>query len=88
MGDVPSSLVVVIPARNEERRLNGCLLALRAAIQHFRLLHVAVPVRVVLVLDRCTTAPRRWPPRGRPWKWRSPRMVGWALPERPEYDTP
>ena len=36
MGDVPSSLVVVVPARNEERRLNGCLLALRAAIQHFR----------------------------------------------------
>ena len=51
MGDVPSSLVVVVPARNEERRLNGCLLALRAAIQHLRLLHVAVPVRVVLVLD-------------------------------------
>ncbi len=35
MGDVPLSLVVVVPARNEERRLNGCLLALRAAIQHF-----------------------------------------------------
>ena len=65
MGDVPSSLVVVVPARNEERRLNGCLLALQAAIRHLRLLHVAVPVRVVLVLDRCTdrtaAVAARWP---------------------------
>ena len=65
MGDAPSSLVVVIPARNEERRLNACLVALRAAIQRLRLLDDVVPVRVVLVLDRCmdrtAAVAARWP---------------------------
>ena len=65
MGDAPSSLVVVIPARNEERRLNACLLALRTATQRFRLLDDAVPVRVILVLDRRTdhtaVVAARWP---------------------------
>jgi len=65
MVDVPSNLAVVIPARNEERRLESCLLALRAAIRRLRLFDDAVPVRVVLVLDGCTdrtaAVATRWP---------------------------
>lgn len=63
--DFPSSVVVVVPARNEERRLDGCLRAVAAAADRLRTLNEAVPVRVVLVLDRCTDrtaeVAARWP---------------------------
>jgi glycosyltransferase involved in cell wall biosynthesis len=52
--DVPSSVVVVVPARNEERRLDACLGALTEAIRRFRSSNEGFPVRVVIVLDRCT----------------------------------
>jgi len=42
-------VAVVVPARNEQQLLRGCLAALAAAAQR-----VAVPVTVVVVLDRCT----------------------------------
>jgi glycosyltransferase involved in cell wall biosynthesis len=48
-------LVVVIPVRNEELRLRRCLAALDRARRRVRSLPGAAgPVRVVLVLDRCT----------------------------------
>jgi glycosyltransferase involved in cell wall biosynthesis len=42
-------VAVVVPARNEQQLLSGCLVALAAAAQR-----VTVPVTVVVVLDRCT----------------------------------
>lgn len=48
-------LVVVIPVRNEESRLGRCLAALDRARRRIRSVPDADgPVRVVLVLDRCT----------------------------------
>ena len=44
---------VVVPARNEERLLAGCLTALRAATRA-----VPVPVALIVVLDDCTDASR------------------------------
>jgi glycosyltransferase involved in cell wall biosynthesis len=65
-GDVPSSVVVVVPARNEERRLDACLRGLRVAIRRLRSSDEVLPVRVVLVLDRCTdrtaAVAAGWPP--------------------------
>ena len=40
--------------RNEEGRLDACLRALTAAIRRLRSSNEVLPVRVVLVLDRCT----------------------------------
>jgi glycosyltransferase involved in cell wall biosynthesis len=63
--DVPSSVAVVVPARNEERRLAACLSALQAAVGQLLGGGDATPVRVVLVLDRCTdgsaAVAARWP---------------------------
>ena len=42
-------VAVVVPARNEQQLLPGCLAALTVAAER-----VAVPVSVVVVLDRCT----------------------------------
>ncbi len=50
----PQEMLVVIPARNEEDRLPGCLAAISVAMQ--RLPTAAPPVRVVVVLDSCTDA--------------------------------
>ena len=65
MVDVPSSVVVVVPARNEERRLGACLGALGAATDRLRSVNDRLPVRIVLVLDRCTdrtaVVAARWP---------------------------
>lgn len=44
-----TQVVVVVPARNEEQLLPGCLAALSQAATR-----VPVPVLVVVVLDRCT----------------------------------
>ncbi len=44
-------IVVVIPARNEEELVEGCLLSVAAAA-----MAAAVPTRIVLVADRCTDA--------------------------------
>ena len=64
MGDVPSSLVVVVPARNEERRLEWAP-AGAASGDPTSPAPPTVPVRVVLVLDRCTdrtaAVAARWP---------------------------
>lgn len=65
MVDVPSSVVVVVPARNEEKRLGACLGALGAATHRLRSVNDRLPVRIVLVLDRCTdrtaVVAARWP---------------------------
>ena len=45
------SMVVVIPARNEEELVEGCLRSVVAAAQA-----VVIPTSVVLVADRCTDA--------------------------------
>lgn len=48
------TLAVVVPARNEELRLPGCLEALAAATRHLQEVEPHPPlVRVVVVLDRC-----------------------------------
>lgn len=44
----PRGLTVVVPARDEEQRLPACLAALRVAAAQ-----VALPVRLVVVLDGC-----------------------------------
>src|SRR5579862_8991265 len=44
---------VVVPAHNEERLLEGCLTALKAAARP-----VPVPVTLLVVLDDCTDASR------------------------------
>ncbi|MCX4098580.1 glycosyltransferase [Nocardia sp. alder85J] len=44
-----ASIVVVVPVRNEQRLLAGCLSALRDSAGE-----VTVPVRIQLVLDACT----------------------------------
>lgn len=59
-------LAVVIPARNEERRLPRCLDAIGQAESELRRTHPsAAPSRVVVVLDRCTDGSRElmagWP---------------------------
>lgn len=59
-------LAVVIPARNEERRLPRCLDALQQAERVLRRAHpAAVASRIVVVLDRCTDGSREmmagWP---------------------------
>lgn len=46
------AVAVVVPARDEEALLGGCLDALRRAAAHPRLR--ALPVRVVVVADACT----------------------------------
>ncbi|MEP6980740.1 MAG: glycosyltransferase [Nakamurella sp.] len=47
-------VAVVIPARNEERRLDQCLRALSAARQELARARPLVAVQVTVVLDRCT----------------------------------
>ncbi|MEP6560862.1 MAG: glycosyltransferase [Nakamurella sp.] len=63
--DGPSSVLVVVPARNEQRRLDACLRALTAAVQYLRSADETVPVQMVVVLDRCTDrsaeVAARWP---------------------------
>jgi glycosyltransferase involved in cell wall biosynthesis len=49
-------VAVVIPARNEEARLGGCLHAVRAAVRRLRSTEPSVAARVVVVLDDCTDA--------------------------------
>src|ERR1700712_837196 len=60
----PSVTAVVVPARNEERRLPAALAALAAARSYPEDVpggSTAPLVRVAEVLDRCTTAPSRSP---------------------------
>ena len=47
-------LAVVVPARDEQDRLPGCLLALSAAARRVRSVPGAPRVRVLVVQDRCT----------------------------------
>lgn len=47
-------LAVVIPARNEERRLDHCLRAVTAARHRLGEVRPDVTVQVIVVLDRCT----------------------------------
>ncbi len=47
-------VAVVVPARNEERRIGTALAAIEAATLTLAAAHPAVTVRVVVVLDRCT----------------------------------
>lgn len=65
MVDDPSGVLVVIPARNEERRLGACLQALTAAVHRLRAAGESLPVPMVVVLDRCTdtsaAVAARWP---------------------------
>lgn len=65
-GAVLPALGVVIPARNEERRLARCLRALSIAEKHLRATHpTAPPVVIAVVLDSCTDGSRaivdKWP---------------------------
>ncbi|GAA1995303.1 glycosyltransferase [Nakamurella flavida] len=58
-------VAVVVPARDEQDRLPGCLLALSAAARAVQALPVAPRVRVLVVQDRCTDGTGRvvasWP---------------------------
>jgi glycosyltransferase involved in cell wall biosynthesis len=47
-------IVVIIPARDEERRIGRCLEAVRQARQELSHAHPEVAHRVLVVLDRCT----------------------------------
>jgi glycosyltransferase involved in cell wall biosynthesis len=58
------SVAVVVPARDEEALLPGCLDALRTAVD--RVEQEGVPVEVVVVLDRCGDASAR-AVSARPW---------------------
>lgn len=49
--DAVRAVGVVVPAHNEEEHLGRCLTSLLAATEH-----LVLPVRVVVVLDRCTDA--------------------------------
>lgn len=51
-----AEMAVVIPARNEEEMLPGCLAALALARTEFQRRYPHVPVRVLTVLDSCTDA--------------------------------
>jgi glycosyltransferase involved in cell wall biosynthesis len=52
---VIATVAVVVPAFNEEARLDGCLRSLAAAREHVRRsAHPDIRVRVVVVLDACT----------------------------------
>jgi hypothetical protein len=52
--DAVRAVGVVVPAHNEEEHLGPCLASLLAATEH-----LVLPVRVVVVLDRCTDASAR-----------------------------
>lgn len=49
-----SELAVVVPARNERRRIGAALEAILTATATLKATHPQVTVRVVVVLDRCT----------------------------------
>lgn len=60
------TLAVVVPARNEEKRLARCLESIIAADDHLRAVSPPLPpTRIVVVLDRCTDRSRAvvddWP---------------------------
>lgn len=50
------AVTVVVPARDEQEALPGCLDALDAAVRHLHATHPHVVARVVVVLDSCTDA--------------------------------
>lgn len=58
-GRLPGEVVVVVPAHNEQALLPACLSSLRRAAGH-----VAVPVRIVVVLDDCTDGTATCVPQG------------------------
>ena len=49
---------VLVPVRDEEELLPGCLAALTASAAHLRAARPEVAVRVVVVLDGCTDGSR------------------------------
>lgn len=54
--EVPiTAMVIVVPARNEAKRLPACLASLAESRRH-----VEVPVEVVVVLDSCTDDSAEW----------------------------
>jgi hypothetical protein len=54
-----SHLVVVVPARDEERLIGRCLSALEEAVAFAGVSHPAVVVRVIVVVDVCTDETER-----------------------------
>jgi glycosyltransferase involved in cell wall biosynthesis len=48
------SCAVVVPARNEERLLGGCLTSIAVAQQQLRRTDATVHCQVIVVVDRCT----------------------------------
>lgn len=51
-----ASVVVVVPAHDEELLLGRCLRSVRASVEHLALTHPEVATRMVVVLDDCTDA--------------------------------
>ena len=68
----PTEVLVVVPARNEERLLPRCLQALQDAADRLAAERPGVAVRVVVVLDRCSDGSAEivagWPGNGGPLK--------------------
>lgn len=48
------TILVVIPAHNEEQLIGGCLSSIAASTAHLRRTGSRIAVRIVLVLDSCT----------------------------------
>jgi Glycosyl transferase family 2 len=59
MADLLARILVVIPVHDEEELLPGCLDALEGAMARLAASEHAVPVRPVVVLDRCTDGSER-----------------------------
>ena len=52
----PSAVAVVIPARDEERLLGGCLDSMDRAVATLHATHPEISCRVIVVLDSCSDA--------------------------------
>ncbi len=47
-------VIVVIPARDEQKTLPGCVRSVQAAVEHLRFARAHIEVELLVVLDECT----------------------------------